>query len=77
MQQVFRRHLLACSRLADGASTDIACDDFIRAVLEADIAERPEVGAVLDILLAGSVRLSLAQRFADRFEARVWNGQHQ
>ena len=76
MLQVFRRHLLACSGLVDVASTDKACDEFIRVVLDADISERPEVSGVLDILLGGSVRLSLAQRFVDRFEAGVWNGQH-
>ncbi len=76
MQQVFRRRLLACNRLTDDASTDIACDDFIRVVLEADIAERPAGDGVLDILLGGSVSRSLAQRFVDRFEVGVWNGQH-
>lgn len=75
MLQIFRRHLLACSGLSDIASTDNACDEFIQAVLAADISERPEVSGVLDILLGGSVRLSLAQRFVDRFEAGVWNGQ--
>ena len=77
MQQVFRRHLLACNRLTDDASADVACDEFIRVVLEADISERPAASGVLDILLAGSVRLSLAERFVDRFEAGVWNGKHQ
>ena len=76
MQQVFRRQLLACSRLTDDTAIDVACDDFIRVVLAADIAERPEASGVLDVLLVDTVRPSLAHRFVDRFAAGVWNGHH-
>lgn len=77
MQQVFRRHLLGYSRITDDGAADVACDEFVRAVLHADVLERPTVSGVLDVLLAGSVPLSLAERFAGRFEAAVWNDNHE